>query len=467
MRKQRYQRHLKQQRDPKQVNTSTHREDAKILKAQVEMLGSIWKDRSDGEDAKVKKGLQYAAVEQKVHDLKQDLVRHSTSTDEMTKEREEEISQTIGGGAYLDLTRNGKAPLQLVINGDKTTLAAQIKNSIIAEHGEDAYENYIAYSYANQPIQDKAKNLAKIAASIPATEYTKSYFSDRGIDLKPYFKDEASLNEFHEKKLMQASEAKIDSTQLTKENFNKEISRLRVMTKESGLTDPRKKKLHTRIDRIKTRYEQKIHEEMERNSEKIKHKTFNDKAVSSEELHALVDKDVNESVKNIYTQKVAALDSGRSSWADFKTAPKEARLQKRYYTQYQARLKSEYREIMSESSGFQSQYGIKLTKELTRDKELAVSVLYSYYQDKKRQDPEYSIGEARKALFRKTDETGDFLLLTNSLNNLDKLNLDKKHIIKSFRTEAGRKKLRDLLIEKKLGTSMGLNYNTGIPDIVH
>ncbi len=456
MRKQRYQRTIATSKDPDRVNTSTVDQDMKMLNTQVEALKTIW---ADDEEKAAKKGNSYNSIDQDVKDYENNLNNWSSSEEDLTVDELEQRSKQFGGQAYIELSQghaadtNKPSPLKLAIEGDKVTLANSIQQELIDKYGQEEFNNYLVYSSENQSVIDKTARFKKLASAIPANSYTDSYFAKRGVNPEDYMSKE-EVAQLHISKYTQKAKDYIDGVKLNGANTKSVTEKLSEKIAEANLPNKEKESLFSHLANKLSKQEREREALVKLASEKLKSDYLNGRINSIKNTSILTDDDAK-SVGNVeFSRKLQNVDEGRITWANFAQKPQDPRARDIHQAKYTQKVNQEYVSIKRFAADSDNIFGFKTPDNIPADEEFAVELTYNYFNEQKRKNPEFTLEDARSALFSKTGSQPEGqkinvqLLLTNSHRHIDSLGLTKKEYMNLFKSEAGRQKILDLGVQK-------------------
>ena len=428
MRKQRYQRSVAQNKDPARVNTDTSDQDAQLLKTQLQGLKMIWAD--DEEEEEIKRGDNYNSIDQDMKDASSEVQSISAKGEKAHPELSEELHRSI--------------------NGDKVMMAEAKKEYIINKYGEDAYANYVGYSYKNQPLVDKKANATKFIASIPADKYSDKFLSERDFDLKKYFTD-TEITEIHVGKYTAKAKDFIVSTPITDANVGKVTEQLATRIDMANLPKKQrvmlKETLATKISKFK---DAKL-KQFNRNSEQIESDYLAGKISSIEDYANLNDSGAKSVGNAMYVKKQQALQENSISFRQFMNTPKGVRADNVFVAKRDSFIKSEYQAIKGVSADESNSYLLRPVDAIPSDKVMAVELLYNYYDEKKRDNPEFTLDNARDELYSGgTNATDAQKLIEDTFRRYTEIGLDKKQYVNLLKTTSGRQELLRLSAEKNM-----------------
>lgn len=452
MRSQRFQRSVDKSRNPQRVNTDTSDQDVQLLNLQIKALKNIW---ADEEEVEIKRGKQHNAIAQDNKDFENNLVNWSQSEVELTTEElENRLSQT-GGQAYDEISKarlanpNNQSALSLAINGNQVDLARANEKQLIEKYGEDEYNQYLSYSQKNQPVIDKSARFAKLAAGVSSKDYSDDYFTKRGVNPEDYISKQA-VAELHVEKYTQKAEDFIDGVKLTETNTAEVTTRVAERIQKADLPQKNKNRLLGRFTSKLTAQEKAREQAEKRASEQIKSDYLNNVIPRIKDHTILTDNDAKVVGNKLYSDRSKQVDDGFISWGNFKTPPADERQRDIYTTKYNQKVESEYTAIKKFAADKSNFGGFRNPENIPADKEFAVQLTYDYFNERRRKDKDFSLEDARKALFEENNgEPSDGqvnvqVLLTSSHRHLDDLGLSKRQYTKMFRTESGRRRIIDL-----------------------
>lgn len=454
-RKQRYQRYVAKARDPERVNTSTVDQDMKLLNLQVEGLKTIW---SEDEEEAAKKGKNHNAIDQDVKDGENNLQNWSASEADLTEEELAERESKFGGRSYTDISKanlanpNNPSALKIAIEGDKVTIASSLKNELIEKYGEEDYFKYINYASENQATIDKSSRFKKLAASVPTDSYSKDYFSKRGVDPEDYMSRQ-EVAEMHISKYTQKAKDFIDGTPLTGANTKEVTEKLSAKIDAANLPAKNREALFSHLAGKLSKQEREREQAAKRASEDLRDAFLTKQITDIKDYSILTNTDAKEVGNAQFADKSQKVEEGYISWGNFAQPPSGERAKAVYQAKYDQKVKQEYTAIKRFASDSDNLFGFKTPDNIPPDEEFAVQLAYNYFNEQKRKDPDFTIEDARSALFSKTgvqpegQKINVQLLLTNSHRNLDELGLSKKQYMNLFRTESGRQKILDLGVQ--------------------
>ena len=459
MRKQRYQRSVAQAKDPARVNTDTSDQDMQLLNTQLKGLKMIWEDEE--EDKPTKKGQSYNEMDQAVLDYQNNLKSWSANEADLTPEELEARQEKFGGQAYTDMAQarladpNSKSAFKLAIEGSKVDLASSVEQELIEKFGEDEYANYITYSSENQVPVDKSKAFKRVAAAIPTKSYSDDYFSKRGVDPEDYIsKDEVA--QLHIAKYTQKSKDFIDGVKLTPENTVQVTTKLAEKIKEASLPPEKSEELFGHLASKLSRQERQ-REAIAKAASAKELSDFRTGAIPKiKDYSILTDTDAKSAGNVEFIKNTQDLDTGKLSWNKYKKLPEGERASDAYQVKLQQKIDKEYTQIKSYAGDTKSQFLFSIPKNVPQDQELAVELTYNYFNERKRQNPDFTLDDARAELYSKSSEKPIQKLLADSHRDIEKLGLSKPEYVNLFKSEAGRTKLIQLGIKK--GTN-ALNYS--------
>ena len=458
-RKQRYQRNVKQAKDPARVNTNTSDQDMQLLNTQLKGLKMIWED--EDEEKAAKKGKSYNSIDQAILDYKNNLNNWASSEAELTPEELEARKETFGGEAYTELAQahitnpNNKSPLKLAIEGNKVDLATTLEKELIAKFGDDAYANYIVYSSENQVPVDKTKAFARAASAVPAKSYSDDYFSRRGVNPEDYLsKDDVA--KLHISKYTQKGKEYIDGVKLTPENTAQVTAKLATKIQEAELPANKSEELFAHLASKLSRQERQREAAAKAASAKELSDFRTGEITNISDYSILTDSDAKSAGNVEFIKNTQDLDEGRMTWNKFSQLPEGERASDAYQVKLQRKIDDEYRQIKSYAADTQDKFLFNIPKNVPQDQEMAVELTYNYFNERKRQDPNFTLDDARGELYSKSSEKPIQKLLADSHRDIEKLGLSKPEYVNLMKSEAGRTKLIELGIKK--GTN-ALNYS--------
>lgn len=450
MRKQRYQRNIAQNKDPERVNTDTSDQDMKLLNSQLQGLKYIW---AEEKEEKTKKGKSYNAIAQTVLDHRNNVRNWSASEADLTPEELLERQSKFGGQEYSDMSEAfvanpaNKSPLKMVVEGDNVEIADNIREGLISKFGEDEYQNYIAYTAENQEPLDKTREFAKLASAVPTRNYTDDYFSKRGVNPDDYLSKQ-DVAELHISKYTQKAKDYIDGIELTPENTFDVTTKLAARIKESNLPDNKSQELSEYLTNKLSAQERKREAIAKAKSNKITSDYMQGNINSIKDYSILTDTDAKAVGNSEFIKNAQDLEDGKMTWKKFTNLPVGERAKDVYRTKLDQKIDQEYRKIKTFAADSKNIFALNMPKNVPVNQELAVELTYNYYNERKRQDPNFTMDDARGELYSESSSKGIRNLLADSHRDIEKLGLTTPEYINLFKSEAGRIKIIELGIKK-------------------
>tara|TARA_R110000764_G_scaffold41616_1_gene93653 strand:+ start:383 stop:1753 length:1371 start_codon:yes stop_codon:yes gene_type:complete len=422
MRKQRYQRSIAQGKDPKRVNTDTSDLDMQLLNTQVKGLKAIWAD--EGEEEPIKRGDDHNAIDQDMKDASSEVQSESATG----KKANPELSEK----------------LNIAINGDKVMMANSHREALIKKYGEDSVNNYIGFSYKNQPIVDKKANARKFVASIPANKYSEKFLSERKIDLKKYFTD-AEFAKLHVDKLTIKAKDFINNTPLTDANVGKVTKQLSDRVAASNLPDGTKKMLNETIQSNLSKFKDAKLKAFNRQSDQEVSDFAQGNVSNIDDYAALNDSGAKSVGNTMFVKNQQALQANKMSFRNFMTPPpKDAPRAKRVFiAKRDTFIISEYKTIAAVAAKESNSFLLRPVEAIPVNRVMAVEILYNYYNEKKKANPDYTLDEAKDELYSGgTNATDDQKLLKDTFRRYTAIGLNREEYVTLLKTSSGREKLR-------------------------
>ena len=459
MRKQRYQRHVTKEKDPKRVNTDTSDQDRQLLNTQLKGLKMIWEDEE--EEKPTKKGRSYNSMDQDVLDYQNNLKNWSASEAELTPEELEARQSKFGGQAYTEISQarlanpDSQSALKLAIDGSKVDMASSVEKELIAKYGEEEYHNYIAYSNENQVPVNKSKAFARIAAAVPAKSYSDDYFTKRGVNPEDYVsKDDVA--KLHISKYTQKGKDFIDGVKLTPENTAQVTAKLAGKIKDANLPDEKSAELFGHLATKLATQERERERIAKATSAKLLSDFKSEVIPKIKDYTVLTDSDAKSAGNVAFVKNTQDLDDGKLTWTKFKNLPEGERASDAYQVKVNQKTTQEYTKILKSAGDSKNNYLFSIPKNIPNDADLAVEVTYNYFNERKKQDPDFTLDDARGELYSKTSDKPIQKLLADSHRDIEKLGLSKPEYVNLMKSEAGRTKLVQLGIKK---VTNALNYS--------
>lgn len=453
MRKQRYQRYVAKNQDPERVNESTLDQDMQFLNTQIKALKNIWKE---DEEEPIKKGDSHSALDQDIKDIENKLINVSQDSDKLSPEDKEELSAKL----------KGKSPLEIALNGNKVNIADTFKDDLVKKYGEEEVNNYIVYSNKNQPVVNKTARFESYFKSIPADKYNDDFLSSQNINPTD-FVSETRLKQLQVDKYTDQAKSFIDSVKLTDANAKIVTEKLAEKIDSSNLPDKKRVELESYLANKLTKQQLQKEKLAKATSEKIKSDYLNGNVYSISNFELVTDNDAK-SIGNVqFERKAQSVDEGRITWANFKQIPSDIRIADVHKAKYDKKVSNEYREIERFTSDSDNIFGFKAPTNIPVNKEMTVELTYNYFNEQKRRNPDFTLEDARSALFSQTGVRPEGqnihaqALLADTHRFIYTMGLDEKQYINLFKTEAGRQKILDLFVEKSRHNSYLLdNFNS-------
>jgi hypothetical protein len=431
MRKQRYQRSVAESKDPARVDTDTFDQDSRLLKTQLTALKSIW---SDDEEKAAKKGKTHNAMAQDLKDAQNNFKKWSAAGVDMT---EEELQGQLGGQAF----QNSDSPLKLGIEGSLVEIADSMRDELVDKYGEENVDQNMAYLNENQPIVDKNVSFDKYAASIAAKDYTDDYWSKRGVDPLDYI-SKTELAQLHVDKYTQQGVEFIQSTPLNDGNIAKVTEQLSEKIEAAELPKLQAAKLKQALSTKITKYKDNKLKMFNLESEKIKSDYLTGKVSSIRDYKKLNNEDAKSVGNVMFTKKTQDLQDGNISFSRFNTIPSGERVGDVYQAKVNKHVASEYKLIKGVAADASNEFLLKPVKSVPVDQELAVELMYNYYNERKRDNPEFTLDDAKDGLYSTNSKTHIQQLLADSHRDYLDVVKDKAEYIKLLKTTSGRMELR-------------------------
>lgn len=466
MRSQRYQRAISKSAAPARVDDSTYQQDAKFLNIQIQALKNIWDDEE--EEPEVKKGNKHNAIAQDVADLQRNWANWSVDEKDLTPEELEARRAKLGGDEYIDRLeafkkdKSSKAPLKTVLDGGQIEIASIIEDQLKAKYGEAEYFNFIAYADKNQPVIDKGARFNQLMNNIPSSSYTEDYWAERGITPTDYI-SETQFKEKNVEKYFNKAEAYVRGIKLTPETVKPLREKVFGRIDKANLPDDKKNKLKSIFVGEVTRLEKQMEDARKKASEELKSDYLNGKISTIKNYSTLVDNDATKVARVKFERNTQALDDGRLTWNAFTRLPSDRRFRDVYQEGIDQKVKQEFAAIRSHSKDVNDVLALKAPNGIAADQSFMVELTYNYFNEQKASNPEYSLDDARRALFSERNiiphgqSINPHKLLVDSSTKLEELGLSKAEYLNLFKTEEGRRKIIDIGVRKGI-PSLNFSY---------
>jgi len=421
MRKQRYQRSVAQGKEPARVNRDTSDLDMQLLNTQLTGLKAIWAD--EGEEEPIKRGDNYNAIDQ----YNKDQASKVQSLSATGEKANPELSEA----------------LNVAISGDKVMMAEINKQHIIDTYGEDAYQNYIGVSYKNQPIVDKKANFNKFIASIPADKYSEKFLSERNIDPSKFLDTEAEIKAMHVGKYTLKAKDFIISTPITDANVGKVTKQLADRIKESNLPDKQNVMLNGVLATKISKFKDAKLKAFNRQSDQIESDYLAGNVSNIDNYAALNDSGAKSVGNAMFVKNQQALQTNQMSFRKFMQPPQGERAKNTFVAKRDNFVKAEYKTIAAVAAKESNSFLLRPVETIPVDKEMTVEILYNYYNEKKKTNPDYTLDEAKDELYSGGEKpTDDQKLLKDTFRSYTKIGLNRAEYVNLLSTSSGREKLR-------------------------
>lgn len=446
MRKQRYQRYIAQSQDPARVNESTADLDMQFLDTQVKALKNIW---ADEEEEEIKKGDSYGAFDQDLKDLENKSINWTTSEAELTADELEARKGVFGGQSYVEQSQahlsnpSIESPLKLVAEGDKVKLASMFKQELIEKYGEEEFNQNILYMNKYQPVIDKRARFLKLAESVPSKSYEPDYFSKRGVDpADDQYLGKQGAAQFNIEKLTQKAQDFISSTPLNDGNIGKVTAQLAERINAANLPDKQAMRLKQTLSTRITKFKDAKLKQFNLESEEIKTAYLTGKVPSIRDYSKLNNADAKNVGNAMFVKNSQALREGKISYSRFKQVPSGPRAMATYKTKVDAYVAAEYRLIKGVAASVSNEFLQRPVETIPVDQDLAVHLMHNYYDERRRENPDFTLDDAKDELYSSKSRQPIQQLIEYSHRDFLDLVKDKDEYIDLMRTTSGRMEFR-------------------------